>query len=70
MTISQQVLDCLDEAEKHLRNALAFAARTEEAWVAKHITSAIMGIKGIPEVDAMTEHLQELRDTLKGPFDV
>jgi hypothetical protein len=67
MSISQQVKESLDEAEKHLRNALAFAARSEEPWVVKHITSCVLSIEEIYNVDEITEHLDELRKTFKGP---
>jgi len=67
MSISQQVKESLDEAEKHLRNALAFAARSEEPWVVKHITSCILGIEEIYDVDEITERLNQLKKTFKGP---
>lgn len=65
--ISEQVKESLDTAEQHLRTALAFAARTEESWVVKHITSCILSISEIYEVDEITDHIEKLKGTLKGP---
>lgn len=65
--ISEQVTESLDNAEQHLRTALAFAARTEEAWVVKHITSCILSIEEIYEVDKITDHIENLKQTFKGP---
>ena len=65
--ISDQVNESLDKAEQHLRTALAFAARTEESWVVKHITSCILSISEIYEVDQITDHVENLKQTFKGP---
>ena len=65
--ISDQVKESLDNAEQHLRTALAFAARTEEHWVVKHITSCILSIGEIYEVDQITDHIENLKQTFKGP---
>lgn len=67
MSISRQVQESLDDAEKHLRTALAFASRTEEAWVIKHISSCIMNIKDIPEIDSLTEHIEKIKKSLPLP---
>ena len=40
MALSKSVLESLTEAESHLRNALAFAARNEKAFVGRNMTLA------------------------------
>jgi len=65
--ISQQVKEELSQAEQHLRTALAFASRSEESWVIKHISACIMRINEIDEVEQMTEALEDLKQSMKGP---
>ena len=50
MTLSKQVEESLDEAQGCLRNALAFAARNEEPYIAKHIADFIMSIDNLKNV--------------------
>ena len=42
MALSQQVSDSLDDAKASLRNALSFAARTEEPYISKHIADILL----------------------------
>ena len=39
MTLSKQVEDSLRDAQEDLRDALAFAARSEKPFISKHIAS-------------------------------
>jgi hypothetical protein len=55
--ISQSVEDSLKEAELNLRNALAFAARSERPFVAKTIAGLIS------EIDTML-HADRYFDTI------
>ena len=50
MTLSKQVESSLDEAVASLRNALSFAARNEEPYIAKHIADFIMSIDNLKNV--------------------
>ncbi len=50
MTLSKQVQESLDEAQANLRNALAFAARNEEAYISKHIADLMHSIDNIKHV--------------------
>ena len=50
MTLSKQVQDSLDEAQGNLRNALAFAARSEEPYISKHIADVLASIENIKSV--------------------
>ena len=62
MTLSKQVQDSLDEAQANLRNALAFAARNEEPYIAKHIADFIMSIdqlKNVSNVLAISEKIMK-----------
>ena len=68
--ISQQVKEELSQAEQHLRTALAFASRSEESWVIKHISACIMRVNEIEEVEKMSEALAELKESIKGPDEV
>ena len=50
MTLSTQVQDSLDEAVASLRNALSFAARTEEHYISKHIADIMFQIENLKNV--------------------
>ena len=50
-TISEQVKTELAEAQKHMREALSFAARTESPFLVKHISQILFDIGHIQEVD-------------------
>ena len=59
MKVSKQVEDSVKEAITNLRNALAFAARTEEPYVAKHIADKIMDLDMLNQVNNLISHLEE-----------
>ena len=62
MTLSKQVQDSLDEAVASLRNALAFAARSEEPYISKHIADVmfqIENLKNVSNVLAMSEKIMK-----------
>tara|TARA_E500000331_G_scaffold270978_1_gene262587 strand:- start:1160 stop:1357 length:198 start_codon:yes stop_codon:yes gene_type:complete len=59
MKVSKQVEDSVKEAITNLRNALAFAARTEEPYVAKHIADKIMDLDMLIQVNNLISHLEE-----------
>ena len=50
MTLSKQVQSSLDEAVASLRNALSFAARTEEPYISKHIADVMFQIENLKNV--------------------
>ena len=50
MTLSKQVEASLDEAVASLRNALSFAARSEEPYVSKHIADVMFQIENLKNV--------------------
>ena len=62
MTLSKQVQDSLDEATASLRNALSFAARSEEPYISKHIADVmfqIENLKNVSNVLAMSEQIMK-----------
>ena len=62
MALSKSVLDSLAEAESHLRNALAFAARNEKAFVGKHIADLILNITNIIKTDDLMDTIENLQE--------
>tara|TARA_R100001594_G_scaffold93634_1_gene127887 strand:+ start:89 stop:325 length:237 start_codon:yes stop_codon:yes gene_type:complete len=50
MTLSKQVESSLDEAVESLRNALSFAARSEEPYISKHIADVMFQIENLKNV--------------------
>ena len=62
MALTKQVEESLNEAQGNLRNALAFAARNEEPYIAKHIADFIMNIdqlKNVSNVLAISEKIMK-----------
>ena len=57
MTLSKQVEDSLREAQSDLRNALAFAARSEKPYIRKHIADYLASIDNLIDV---SDHLEKL----------
>jgi len=60
MALTQQVSDSLDDAKAALRNALSFAARTEEPYVSKHIADVLMAIETIKDTHNYLANLKDL----------
>ena len=63
MKVSKQVEDSVAEAIGSLRNALAFAARSEEPYIAKHIADKIMELDSLIKVNHLLDDLEEIRET-------
>jgi hypothetical protein len=61
MTLSKPVEESLRAAQEHLRDALAFAARGEKSFVAKHIANFLADIDNL--IDAQ-EMMEKFRDQL------
>ena len=57
MALASQVEESLREAESSLRNALAFAARGEKPFIAKHIADMIMSIDSLITADALFDKM-------------
>nr|BAR29459.1 hypothetical protein [uncultured Mediterranean phage uvMED]BAR29531.1 hypothetical protein [uncultured Mediterranean phage uvMED] len=57
--VSEQVQDSLKEAQKHLRDALAFAARAESSFIIKSIGEMVFNIEHIQEIESLLQHMNE-----------
>ena len=68
MALSKTVEDSLKEAEASLRNALAFAARQEKPYIAKHIADMIMQIDTLMTADSLLDKLENRRYGDSGTF--
>ena len=55
MALSKQVKDSLNESSTHLRNALAFAARTEKPYISKHIADMLAKIDALLDIETFLE---------------
>ncbi len=55
MTLSRPVEESLRAAQEHLRDALAFAARGEKSYVAKHIANFLADIDNLIDAQEMME---------------
>jgi len=55
MALSAQVKGSLDEASSHLRDALAFAARTEHPVTINAITDLMCRIESLEQIDMIIE---------------
>jgi hypothetical protein len=65
MAISQPVLEPLREAEKSLREALAYSARTEKPHVPAVISELIVRINTLID---MTEFLEDVAERIPSRF--
>ena len=61
MKVSKQVEDSVSEAISSLRNALAFAARSEEPYIAKHLADKIMDLDTLIEVNQLMADLENVK---------
>lgn len=68
MALGTQVEESLKEAEASLRNALAFAARGEKPFVAKHIADMIMSIDSIILSDKLLDKMENRKPGDSNPF--
>lgn len=64
MALAQTVSDSLNEAQIHLRNALAFAARGERPLVCKQIADMIHQCEMISGIDDVLDSLDDARRNL------
>lgn len=64
MALAQTVSDSINEAQTHLRNALAFAARGERPLVCKQIADMIHQCEMISGIDDVLDSLDDVRRNL------
>ena len=65
MTLSKQVESSLDEAVASLRNALSFAARTEEPYISKHIADVMFQIENLKNVSNVLSISQKIMEEME-----
>ena len=59
MSLSTQVQESLRDAQANLRNALAYAARTESAYTSKHIADMLSKIEAIIDAEDFIHQVEE-----------
>ena len=59
MSLSKQVEDSLQAAQEDLRNALAFAARTEKPYISKHIADMLANVDNLIDADEVLTMFEE-----------
>ena len=59
MTLSRPVEESLRASQEHLRDALAFAARGEKPYVAKHIANFLSDIDNLIDAQDIIERMDE-----------
>ena len=58
MTLSKPVEQSLRAAQEDLRDALAFAARSEKPFISKHIASFLADIENLIDAQEMMESIR------------
>jgi|TARA_B100001250_G_scaffold302556_1_gene264292 nicotinamide mononucleotide adenylyltransferase len=56
--LTRQVESSLRNAQEDLREALAFAARTEKPWVSKHIADMLANIDNVVDADQLLSDVE------------
>ena len=58
MSLSTQVQESLRDAQGNLRNALAYAARTESPYTTKHIAEMLSKIEAIIDAEELLTKIE------------
>ena len=58
MSLSEQVEGSLMNAQEHLRDALAFSARSEKPYVSKHIADMLANIDNLCAASELLDSLE------------
>lgn len=64
MTLTRAVEESLRDAQANLRNALAYAARNEKSYVAKHIANMLANIDNLVDSTKILEMLDDMNDRI------
>ena len=59
MSLTKPVEQALLDSQEDLRNALAFAARTEKPYVSKHIADMLLRIDSLMDISDIFEKILE-----------
>ena len=68
MELSDTVKSSLRDAQENLRNALAYSARTEKPYVAKHIADILASIDNIIDAADIIHRIENRKDGDSGMF--
>ena len=68
MALGKQVEESLKDAESNLRNALAYAARTERPMIVSSIGKMISDIDSMMSIDSIMDKLEDREPGSKGEF--
>ena len=68
MALGKQVEESLKDAESNLRNALAYAARTERPMIVSSIGKMISDIDSMMSIDSIMDKLEDRELGSKGEF--
>jgi len=58
MSLSEQVEGSLINAQEHLKDALAFSARSEKPYVSKHIADMLANIDNLCAASELLDNLE------------
>tara|TARA_B100001094_G_scaffold206076_1_gene199981 strand:- start:445 stop:651 length:207 start_codon:yes stop_codon:yes gene_type:complete len=58
MSLSKPVEESLRSSQEHLKDALAFAARSEKPFISKHIASFLADIENLIDAQEMMENIR------------
>tara|TARA_B100000927_G_scaffold285036_1_gene274655 strand:- start:39 stop:275 length:237 start_codon:yes stop_codon:yes gene_type:complete len=62
MALSEQVESSLRDAQKNLRNALSFSARSEKPYVSKHIADMLAEIENLLDAVKIVEKIENRKE--------
>ena len=68
MALSETVKSSLRDAQEDLKNALAYAARTENPFVSKHIADMLAQIENIIDASEVIDKIENRKDGDSGFF--
>ena len=68
MELSETVKSSLRDAQEDLKNALAYAARTEKPFVSKHIASILADIENLIDATEMIDKIENRKNGESGMF--
>jgi hypothetical protein len=65
MALSSQVKECVDDATASIRNALAFAARSEQALTINSLTDVLMRLESLEHMDELVSKFAKQKELPK-----
>jgi len=68
MELSDTVKSSLRDAQEDLKNALAYAARTEKPFVSKHIATLLADIENLIDATEIIDKIENRKDGDSGMF--